>query len=366
MPRGQWLASCATLFVAVAFPHLGQAATASSGCANAALPLPFRRVTRERLLAERERERPRTHQSFGHTQHGATLWRAPVLRIRGGWETRNRRTWGHVPISWFALKLCVLYCGGCWALACGHALAKVAAVAVVPGGLGWLIDECSSHGTQAVLAFVCFTASMLTMQLVKIWRVLHAASVQSVSRVLVLQAVFSLVFVSKCAWVRVLNRTIDQSLVHAVLVNERDMIILAEALVISVALIQDHLHQPWRGKGRRVLVTRPQPATCATTPVSSPHPGRPTEDGAESKGETRRRHPVFGLGTAKSHDVTCLRAAQGLLSVKARDRQEPALPSLDNQGRGTSTARGGIGNQNMDSAHLSACQRAAVLLFSPI
>ena len=266
----------------------------------------------------------------------------------------------------FSLKLCVLYCGGWWAFACGHALAQVAAVAVVPGGLGWLIDECSSHGAQAVLAFVCFTASMLTMQLVKIWKVLQAASVQSVSRVLVLQAVFSLVFVSKCAWVRALNRTIDQSLVHAVLLHERDMIILAEALVISVALFQDHLHQPWRGKGRRVLVARPQPATCATKPASSPRPGRPTEDDAESQGETRGRHPVSALESAKPPDVTGLRAAQGLHSVKARDRQEPVPLSLDNRGRGGSTGRGGIGNKNMDLAHLSACERAAVLLVSPM
>ena len=62
-------------------------------------------------------------------------------------------------------------------------------------GIEWILEECSSHGASAFVAFVCFTSFMLAAQLHKVSRIVFAPSIDSVRSTLGFQVLFSLIFV---------------------------------------------------------------------------------------------------------------------------------------------------------------------------
>jgi hypothetical protein len=126
----------------------------------------------------------------------------------------------------------------------------------------WIVEECSSHGLPATIAFVAFTALMLAMQVHKMWKVWWASSIHSVSTSLSCQVLFDMLFVAKCVWSRASNRAISQSLSASILECMLEyVIIFLEAVCILIPL--SLYKSPWHGKGRRI-----QASSATTTPRS--------------------------------------------------------------------------------------------------
>jgi len=191
-------------------------------------------------------------------------------------------------------------------------------------GIEWILEECSSHGASAFVAFMCFTSLMLAVQVQKVSRILFAPSIDSVRSTLGFQVLFSMIFVvrgkcsptpfirhactrsvffreggarehalrsprhsfnmraagtpahllarltsrlpwhipnspyhqGKCAWTRATNRAINESVLRSIFSQQRDLIIMSEASFMTLLLLKHYMHSPWRGKGRRMQMSR--------------------------------------------------------------------------------------------------------------
>ena len=302
----------------------------------------------------------------------------------------RRKTWGGSwGLSWIALKAWVLYCSGAWSLACAKALARVLWVSTSPGGLEWLLDECSSDGLPVFAAFVAFTALMLAVQLHKMRLVLFAASIQPISSAMCLQALFSLVFVGKCAWSRASDRALNESVAHSILAHGRDLLIFSEAALMTGLLAHHYVQSPWRGRGRRMedaathrrSIRPPARALAgaggAETVAARANGGRgdaggqgPASEGASvSEGEAEAEAEGGGRGGKKEDLLGAERSEDERAQARAREREREDAMLANLQGRGSSTPT--VGVETLENlAKLSPAERAAVHLsavapFSP-
>lgn len=284
---------------------------------------------------------------------------------------RRKMCGGRWGLSWIALKAWVLYCSGAWSLACVRSLVQVLLVSTRPGGLEWLLDECSSDGLPVFAAFVAFTALVLAVQLHKMRLVLFAASIEPISSALCFQALFSLVFVGKCAWSRAADRALNESVAHSVLAHGRDLMIFSEAFFMTVLLVVHYMQSPWRGRGRRMedVAAQSRIRKAAAGRRSREHVWR----GAFQEGmkDSSVSGPLVVIDSS-TEETGKERGEEGIESreqtlARERTREDEMLANL--QGMRPNTAGTGL-NTAMVIAQLSPAQRAAVHLsavapFSP-
>jgi hypothetical protein len=268
------------------------------------------------------------------------------------------------------LKAWVLYCSGAWSLACARSLVQVLWVSTRPGGLEWLLDECSSDGLPVFATFVAFTALVLAVQLHKMRLVLFAASIEPISSELCFQALFSLVFVGKCAWSRAADRALNESVVHSVLAHGRDLLIFSEAFFMTALLVQHYIQSPWRGRGRRMeeVAAQSRIRRAAAGRRRREHVWRgtlqeDTKDSSVSGPLVVSEAPSEEQGKRKGEEGSESRE-QAL--AREREQEDEMLANL--QGRGPNTS--GKGLKTAVGLALSPAQRAAVHLsavapFSP-
>ena len=270
----------------------------------------------------------------------------------------RRKTWGgRWGLSWIAFKAWVLYCSGAWSLACARSLVQVLWVSTRPGGLEWLLDECSSDGLPVFAAFVAFTALVFAVQLHKMRLVLFAASIEPISSELCFQALFSLVFVGKCAWSRAADRALNESVAHSVLAHGRDLLIFSEAFVMTALLLQHYMQSPWRGRGRRMEeVRREAVGRRRRELVWRGTLQKDTKDSSVSGPLVVSDSPSEEKGKGKGEEGSESRE-QAL--AREREREDEMLANL--QGLGPNIAGKGL-QSSLGLANLSPAQRAAIHL----